>query len=120
MGTAIVVGALVIFCYIGLKSTVKRMLHGCCGGGRDKVEKVKAADTDLSNYLYCVSLQVQGMTCRECKRKVENAFNRQTGMYAVVDLKKGIAKIYTKQKPEESWLRQIIYHSGYEPGKMLL
>ena len=37
------------------------------------------------------------MSCKNCVRKVENAFNEREGFYAVVDLKQNNAMVRTKE-----------------------
>ena len=60
---------------------MKRVSNGCCGTG-DDVKKVKAEDTDVSHYPYHFEVEVEGMTCSQCKKRVENAFNEKKGFYA--------------------------------------
>lgn len=119
MGTAVIVGILVICCFVGVRSTIKRVAHGCCGSGGDAVQRIKPADTDLTHYPYTYRIEVEGMTCGECRKRVENAFNAMDGVYAVVNLKKKLAEIHTKQELPEDEIRRTIYRVGYEPGRVL-
>ena len=118
MGTAIVIGILLVCCFIGLRSTVKRVAHGCCGSGGDAVKKIKPSDTELSHYPYTYQMEVEGMSCGECKKRVENALNVLEGVYAVVDLKKKRVFIHTKQEMDGDVLRKAVYAAGYDAGAL--
>ena len=76
MSTIIICAILVVICFFGIRSSMKRVSNGCCGTG-DDVKKVKAEDTDVSHYPYHFEVEVEGMTCSQCKKRVENAFNRK-------------------------------------------
>lgn len=86
MSTIIICAILVVICFFGIRSSMKRVSNGCCGTG-DDVKKVKAEDTDVSHYPYHFEVEVEGMTCSQCKKRVENAFNEKKGFYAKVNLK---------------------------------
>ena len=49
MSTIIICAILVVICFFGIRSSMKRVSNGCCGTG-DDVKKVKAEDTDISHY----------------------------------------------------------------------
>ena len=76
MSTIIICAILVVICFFGIRSSMKRVSNGCCGTG-DDVKKVKAEDTDVSHYPYHFEVEVEGMTCSQCKKRVENAFKRK-------------------------------------------
>ena len=94
---------------------INRTAHGCCGGGGDDVKKVKVEDKNVSHYPYTCTVGVSGMTCSNCKKRVENAFNEKEGVYAVVDLAKAQAVIHMKEKMPEDEIMSTIWQSGYEP-----
>lgn len=119
MATAIICVILIIVCYIGIRSTVKRVAHGCCGSGGDEVKKVKVKDRDLSHYPYTCRIEVNGMTCSNCKKRVENAFNEREGFFTVVDMTNKLAVIHMKEEIAEEDIRGIIRKAGYQPGKVL-
>ncbi len=114
MGTAVVLGILLVCCFIGVRSSVKRVAHGCCGSGQDAVKKIKPADTELSHYPYTCCIKVEGMTCGECKKRVENALNALEGVYALVNLKKKTAVVHGKQELDEDVLRRVVCAAGYD------
>lgn len=119
MSNVIIIIILIVICYFGLKSTIKRTRQGCCGSSGDDVKKIKAADTNQSHYPYVRTLSVDGMTCANCRKKVENAFNVLTGIYAVADLEKKFVVIRMKEKIEDEELKDIVRNAGYFPGKFL-
>lgn len=118
MSTAIICVILIIICYFGLRSTIKRTKNGCCGSGGDEVKKIKAADKDISHYPYTRTLEVDGMICGNCKMRVENGFNSREGLYASVDLKKKLAVIHMKEQVPEEELKDIVRKAGYTPGNI--
>lgn len=118
MGTAIIVIILLCVCFIALRSTMKRIAHGCCGGGGDSVKKVRAKDTDPSHYAYHYEMEINGMTCSDCKVRVENAFHEEEGYYAVANVKKNQAVIHCKNEADPHTLRSIVYSAGYAPGEV--
>lgn len=120
MSTAIICGILLVLCFIGIRSSVKRIAHGCCGSGGDEIKKVKVQDRDLSHYPYSCSMKVDGMTCSNCKKRVENAFNEKEGFWAKVDLKENSVQVYSKQQVPEEELRAIVRKAGYQPGEVLI
>lgn len=112
MGTAIIVAILIIIAIIAVKSYTKKLTSGCCGAG-DKEKKIHVADTDASHYPFHAEISVSGMTCKHCKEHVENAFNAHDGVWATVDLKKGLAEVRAKKAMTDFELRDIVNGAGY-------
>ena len=112
MGTAIIVAVLTVFGLIALKSYAKKLRSGCCGAG-DSEAVVKVKDTDETHYPHHIELSVSGMTCKKCKQHVENAFNKRDGLWAQVDLKKGLAEVRAKKERTNFELRGIVSGAGY-------
>lgn len=116
--TVILVLALVLVCIAGVKSYLKRLRSGCCGGGDGPEKRVKAADRDPSHYPYSADVQVEGMTCANCVRRVENAFHRQTGLLARADLEAGCVHVFMKEQRDDDTLRALVSQAGYLPGRV--
>ena len=112
MGTAIIVAVLTVFGLIARKSYAKKLRSGCCGAG-DSEAVVKVKDTDETHYPHHIELSVSGMTCKKCKQHVENAFNKRDGLWAQVDLKKGLAEVRAKKELTNFELRGIVSGAGY-------
>ena len=113
MATLIICIVLALICAVGISSYVKRLSHGCCGSSSDKVRRQKPEDTDKSHYPYCYQLKIDGMTCKNCAARIENAFNSTGDYYAEVNLNKRIGKIRAKAETAETELRRIVAGCGY-------
>ena len=111
MGTAIIVAILIIIAIIAVKSYTKKLTSGCCGAG-DKEKRPAVTDGISGNggAFYLIAggrseISVSGMTCKHCKEHVENAFNAHDGVWATVDLKKGLADVRAKKAMTDFELR---------------
>lgn len=114
MTTGIICLVLIVVCVLGIKSYVKRLSSGCCGAGGDKKEKkVKVEDRDVDHYPFTAAVKVDGMTCGNCLRWVENALNRLEGVWASGELSGGIITVRMKQEIEEDRIRQAVREAGY-------
>ncbi len=94
---------------------VKRIRHGssCCGEHEAPPVKIRAQDTNKSHYKYVYELNVDGMHCANCARRVENAFNRENGLMAKADIGKKQVSVWSKTQMSESDMSKIISDSGY-------
>ena len=88
---------------------------GCCGGGGDEVKHVKPQDTNVNDYDHVYRMDIEGMHCKNCAMRIENAFNEQPDCMAKVDLAGKFVRIYTKKPVEEVVLKQTVWRAGYEP-----
>lgn len=113
MATVIICIALVLICAFGIASYVKRLSRGCCGSSGDKVKRRKPQDTDKSHYPYCYRIKIDGMTCKNCAARIENAFNSIGDYYAEVELSKRIGKVRAKEETVDTELRRIVAKCGY-------
>ena len=113
MSTVIICIILIIICIFSVKSYMKKVSHGCCGSGGDEVKKIKPKDKNIFHYSFTFKIDIEGMSCDYCKRRVENAFNEKEGFYAVVNLKKKSALVRTKRKVSQDELKEIILEQGY-------
>lgn len=107
----VVIAAICIFAVISYR---KKLKNGCCGGG-DEVKHVKPQDTNVNDYDHVYRMDIEGMHCKNCAMRIENAFNEQPDCMAKVDLAGKFARIYTKKPVEEVVLKQTVWHAGYEP-----
>ena len=110
--TAIICLVILVIVIFSVKSYLKKLQHGCCGGG-DAPEKVKTDDRNPAHYLCHRVVTVEGMTCAHCVQHVENAFNAKDGVMARVNLSKKRADVYSKAPLEDSDIRQIVARAGY-------
>ena len=89
---------------------------GCSGGDEAHVARPTVADTDEAHYPYAVRVEIGGMTCRNCRLRVENALNSEEGLWARVDLAAGSALVRSRHPLSEERLRLVIGREGYTVG----
>ena len=58
-------------------------------------------------------MTIDGMTCSNCVRRVENALNQLDGVWAQVDLSSRKAAVRMKQPLPEDTLRDAVRAAGY-------
>ena len=118
MGNYIIIGLVIVIIYFAVRSVIKRGKNGCCGGGSCSVHEVKAEDQDLSHYPFKAVVTVEDMHCENCKKKVENALNAISGVWATVDLSSHTAEVRMKEEHSEEELREHINKAGYGVSKV--
>ena len=94
--------------------TARKMRRGggCCGE-RETVALNGVRDRDKSHYPYRAELEIGGMTCENCARRVANALNALEGTWAVVRFGARRAEVRTKTPPDEQTLRRAVAAAGY-------
>lgn len=112
MTTGLIISVLVVVCFIAVRTYVKKLAHGCCGAGGDKEQKLTKT-ADLSEFRYSYSVKISGMSCKNCAVRIENAFNRQEGIFARVNFKSGSAEVSAKEPLSEFVIRQTVVGLGY-------
>ena len=112
---AVLIAALLLLAARALRRTLIRSRKGggCCGDHEAAEKKVTVSDRNKAHYPYAVSLQIGGMTCENCARKVENALNRLDGTWAIVSISGGSAKVLSKTPPDEAAIREAVRGAGY-------
>lgn len=111
VATAVLTALLVIVVVISVKSYSKKLTSGCCGGG--DVPKPQKVDKNPDHYSHHVMLQIEGMTCQNCAKRVENALNAIDGVWAEVDLKQKRAKVRQKEQIPVEKLCAAVEKAGY-------
>lgn len=114
MGTYIILAIIVVLAALGVRSLIKNTKQGCCGSGGDAVKKIRVSDKNTANYAHSYVVSIEGMSCKNCQTRVENAFNEKDGCYAKVDLKKKQATVYVKGDATEADITEIVNRAGYE------
>ena len=124
MANIIIVLILVALVGYGIYSYVHHLTHGggCCGERDAAAKKVKVEDHNKAHYPHTLVMGVDGMTCQNCQRHVENALNVMPGTWAAVDLVDAFlaaggtyfdtAFVYAGS---EDAIRQAIRDAGYLP-----
>lgn len=112
MGNFIIALLVALLIIAALRSTKRRLTSGCCGGG-DTVKSVKVADRDSSHYQHEAVISIDGMHCENCKKRVENALNSISGVYARANVEKKNADVLMKESLTEDVLRDTVMKAGY-------
>jgi len=86
---------------------------GCCPEHREAEKRVAVTDKDKSHYPYALALEIGGMTCDNCARKVENALNSLEGVWASVSISGHSARVLCKSQPDEAAVRRAVRQAGY-------
>ena len=105
---SIVIAALIV---VGVIYTRKHFKHqsGCCGGGGNYVSKKK-----LKNVVAKKVFIVDGMTCENCKARVERYLNDLSGVAATVNLKKKEAVVSMEKQYSDAEITAVIEKAGYK------
>lgn len=108
----IIVGIIIALAIWG---TVKRIRYGssCCGEREPAPKKVRVSDKNKDNYRYLYSLDVDGMHCSNCARRVENSFNSRDGLWAKADVGQKKVELRSKSELSEKNCREILDQAGY-------
>lgn len=93
----------------------KRFRKGssCCGDIAQSEKVAAVADKNKSHYPYSVKLKIEGMTCNNCKTRVENSLNALDGLWAKVDLGSGTAVVRSKTPQDTRRLCTEVAKAGY-------
>lgn len=117
MGTAIIVIILVLIVAYTFKSYSKKLKSGCCGGEAD-VSSIKPKDTDKSHYPYKKKIYIEGMSCANCKKRIENSFHKQDGFYLEISLNEKVGILRTKEIINDDQIKSNIENLGYQVKKI--
>ncbi len=112
----ILIGITTAVIFAGLIVFVKRKIRygsSCCGEKEKPVDRVQAPDADPSHYPYHYVIKVEGMTCDNCARCVENAFHQTGEALARVHLKTKQVKLSYKRSVNRQELAKIVDAAGY-------
>ena len=115
MQNAILAIILAALAAVAVLAAIRRLRHGsaCCGERESAPKRVAVADHSKAHYPYAVELQIGGMTCESCARRVENALNTLEGTWATVRIDTHKALVRTKAAPDEVALREAVRQAGY-------
>ena len=108
----LLVAAIVVF---GSISYIKKLKKGgdCCPEHEEATKSVKVKDRDKSHYPYEAKLAIDGMSCNNCVRNVENALNALDGTWATVSLEDNMATVLLKNPPDIEKLSKAVADAGY-------
>ena len=108
----LIVAAIVVF---GSINYIKKLKKGgdCCPEHEEATKSVKVKDRDKSHYPYEAKLAIDGMSCGNCVRNVENALNSLEGTWASVSLEDNQATVLLKSPPDIEKLSKAVDDAGY-------
>lgn len=104
--------AVAFIAFVVLRSYKKKLASGCCGASDESVKKNKVADKDKSHYPYEKTLVVDGMVCKNCSARVENALNSIDGVWAEADVSSGRVTVRMKREIEDKVLKKTVNDIG--------
>ncbi len=114
MNAVLVLLLILIIAWAGVQTFRKLQKGGgCCGEHAAAEKRVAVADRNKSHYPFRISLQIGGMTCENCARRVENALNRLDGVWAAVSIGSRSAEVLCKSEPDEALFRDTVREAGY-------
>ena len=115
MGNIVIYIILAIVIGGAVWGTVRRIRHGssCCGEHDAAPKKIRVSDTNKSHYYFVYELSVDGMHCANCARRIENAFNRNDGLWARADISQKRVELRSKRELSEDQCRSIVTEAGY-------
>lgn len=107
----IIIAILVFILIIGVLNTVKHFKNksGCCGSGNTYVSKKK-----LKNVIATKTFMIEGMTCENCKARVERYINDMDGIVGKVNLKKKELVVSMEKEVSDEEIKAVITKAGYE------
>ena len=108
----LIVAAIVVF---GSINYIKKLKKGgdCCPEHEEATKSIKVKDRDKSHYPYEAKLAIDGMSCNNCVRNVENALNALDGTWATVSLEDTMATVLLKNPPDIEKLSKAVADAGY-------
>ncbi len=110
MENAMIAGILIIFILVGIPSGLKHFKGegGCCGGASAKVKR-----KHLKHVIKKRCVSIEGMTCKNCKNRVEGRLNELGGVSARVSLKNKNAIVSMETEVSDEEIKQVIERAGY-------
>ena len=108
----LIVAAIGVF---GSINYIKKLKKGgdCCPEHEEATKSIKVKDRDKSHYPYEAKLAIDGMSCNNCVRNVENALNALDGTWATVSLEDNMATVLLKNPPDIEKLSKAVADAGY-------
>lgn len=109
----VIVAVLVGICIAAVRSYRKKIHSGCCGAGDGSpVKKEKVKDHHKSHYPWKATIEVEGMVCSNCGKRVENTLNKLDGVWATADVGHHRATVLMKEPLDADVLRKAVNSTG--------
>ena len=84
---------------------------GCCGGGGELRPEHKKLDGPVTEEKI---ISIDGMSCENCRNRVERAINKIDGASARVNLRKKEAVVSLDRKIDDETLKNAVESAGYK------
>lgn len=112
MGTYIVIGILVICVILAFVNSRKHFKGegGCCGGGSE----LKVKKQHIKEVVETKEIIIEGMTCDNCRKRIENRLNSLDQVNAKVKLKEKKAIVKLGEKISDELLISTIESMDYK------
>ncbi|MCR5105534.1 MAG: cation transporter [Eubacterium sp.] len=113
ISTIIIFIILVVILFFAIKNSIPhfRGEGGCCGGsGKEKLVK----PAKLEKVIETKVVEIDGMRCENCHRRVQNALNSIEGVNAKVNGEKKQAIVKLGREIADSELEELINGMGYK------
>ena len=103
-----------VIAFFAIRFTVKRMQRkaGCCGSGGQN--SVMVEPKHIEKILGKKEIIIDGMKCKNCSAKVQNALNSLENVNASVSFKKKTAKVKFGQGVTDELLKTTVEGCGYK------
>ncbi len=114
MINVILILIVVVIAFFAIRFTVKRLQGkaGCCGGGGQN--SVMIEPKHIEKILGKKEIVIDGMKCKNCSSRVQNALNALENVNASVNLKKKTAKVKFGQGITDELLKSTVEGCGYK------
>ena len=112
VSTIIIVIILIVILFFAVKNSIPhfRGEGGCCGGsGKEKLVKPVKLEKVISTKI----IDIEGMRCENCHRRVQNALNSIEGVNAKVNGHKKKAVIKMDRVIDDSEIKRAVTSMGY-------
>lgn len=83
---------------------------GCCGSSNRAIRTKKTLNDPILGKRY---IRIEGMTCKNCQARVENALNRLDGISCLVNLRRKCAVVSFSVIPDDAALKETVEKLGY-------
>lgn len=113
IANVVIIFIAVVAIFFAIKSSVAHFKgnSSCCGGGAGETLLVeKTLDAPIIEEK---TIQIQGMTCQNCRARVQNSLNKIDGLCANVDLKKENAILKMARNVSNDEIKSAVERAGY-------
>lgn len=107
----IIIAFLVLVMFVAIRNSLKHFRGGCCGGGDTAIREKKVLSQPK---LGEKRMTIEGMHCRNCEIRVENALNRIDCVSAKVKWRRKEAIVSYSREVDDEILRRAVANLGYK------